>query len=35
VGLQSGDRSTETLRQWLEAAEMRPAPWHSLGLEID
>ena len=35
VRVTSGDRSTETLRQWLEAAEMRPASLRSRGIEID
>jgi hypothetical protein len=35
VGLTSGDRSTETLRQWLETAAMRPVPSRPQGVEID
>lgn len=35
VWLTTGDRSNETLRQWLEAADVRPAAPRAGGIEID
>ncbi|MGB8859848.1 MAG: AAA family ATPase, partial [Ilumatobacteraceae bacterium] len=34
-GLTTGDRSTETLRAWLEVADVRPTPSLSRGIEMD
>jgi hypothetical protein len=35
VGLGSGDGTTETLRQWLEEADVQPVPSRSRGIEVD
>ena len=35
VGLTTGDRTSETLRQWLEEADVQPVPSRSRGIEVD